>query len=108
MTTNHAEKLDTALIRPGRVDFHFKFENATREQAKAIFIRMYGTEGEVTSLSNMPDKELNRLAERFTSYFNDLQFSPAQIQGFLFKYKNDPCRAVESVKDWIGTEDANR
>jgi chaperone BCS1 len=43
MTTNCPEKLDEALIRPGRVDIQIKFTLATREQIVAIFKRMYGT-----------------------------------------------------------------
>lgn len=41
MTTNHPEKLDEALIRPGRVDHQVAFTNATRHQIKEIFERMY-------------------------------------------------------------------
>ncbi|TGO53121.1 hypothetical protein BOTNAR_0304g00150 [Botryotinia narcissicola] len=40
MTTNHPEKLDEALIRPGRVDCQVAFTNATRHQIKEIFERM--------------------------------------------------------------------
>jgi chaperone BCS1 len=41
MTTNHPEKLDEALIRPGRVDHQVAFGNATKLQAKELFERMY-------------------------------------------------------------------
>lgn len=41
MTTNKPEALDEALIRPGRVDLQVCFTNATRHQAKELFIRMY-------------------------------------------------------------------
>lgn len=41
MTTNHPEKLDEALIRPGRVDCQVAFTNATRHQIREIFERMY-------------------------------------------------------------------
>ncbi|KAK3062875.1 hypothetical protein LTS18_003194 [Coniosporium uncinatum] len=41
MTTNHPEKLDKALIRPGRVDMQIEFKNASRQQARDIFLRMY-------------------------------------------------------------------
>lgn len=41
MTTNHPEKLDSALIRAGRVDMQIKFTHATREQIRRLFIRMY-------------------------------------------------------------------
>jgi mitochondrial chaperone BCS1 len=41
MTTNHPEKLDEALIRPGRVDHQVAFANATQLQVKELFERMY-------------------------------------------------------------------
>jgi chaperone BCS1 len=43
MTTNNPEKLDAALIRPGRVDLQVFFTLATHEQIRNIFIRMYST-----------------------------------------------------------------
>ncbi|TVY39844.1 putative mitochondrial chaperone [Lachnellula subtilissima] len=44
MTTNHPEKLDEALIRPGRVDHQVGFDNATQIQAKQLFERMYNND----------------------------------------------------------------
>lgn len=41
MTTNKPETLDDALIRPGRVDLQVAFTNATREQSRELFERMY-------------------------------------------------------------------
>lgn len=46
MTTNHPEKLDDALIRPGRVDLQVEFTLATKEQIHDIFVRMYGPDGD--------------------------------------------------------------
>lgn len=41
MTTNKPEKLDAALIRPGRVDLQVAFGNATTVQVEELFMRMY-------------------------------------------------------------------
>ena len=41
MTTNCPEKLDEALVRPGRIDMKIAFTNATRPQTREIFARMY-------------------------------------------------------------------
>ncbi|KAG9186375.1 hypothetical protein G6011_02931 [Alternaria panax] len=41
MTTNYPEKLDSALIRPGRVDLQIRFMLATRVQVQEIFERIY-------------------------------------------------------------------
>jgi chaperone BCS1 len=44
MTTNFPEKLDDALIRPGRVDMKIEFRLASREQIRELFIRMYSSD----------------------------------------------------------------
>lgn len=41
MTSNCPEKLDAALLRPGRIDMHIKFTLATKDQLREIFLRMY-------------------------------------------------------------------
>ena len=41
MTTNHKEKLDAALLRPGRADRHFELGNAKRCQLIGLFKRMF-------------------------------------------------------------------
>jgi len=43
MTTNHIERLDAALIRPGRVDAQDFVGNAVPEQAGRLFTRFYGS-----------------------------------------------------------------
>ncbi|KAI1133843.1 P-loop containing nucleoside triphosphate hydrolase protein [Hypoxylon sp. FL0543] len=61
MTTNSPEQLDDALIRPGRVDLQVGFTNATREQAKELFLGMYGgdrgrtTASDTTTSSSSPN-----------------------------------------------------
>ncbi|KAF8136765.1 BCS1 N terminal-domain-containing protein [Boletus edulis] len=48
MTTNHLEKLDPALIRPGRVDLNVLVDDASPTQAKTLFIRFYGESDEIS------------------------------------------------------------
>ncbi len=43
MTTNHYDKLDPALIRPGRVDLHELLDDAAGEQAERLFKKFYGS-----------------------------------------------------------------
>ena len=41
MTTNHIEKLDPALIRPGRVDVIHEIGDASPSQIKRLFLNFF-------------------------------------------------------------------
>jgi len=41
LTTNYREKLDSALIRNGRVDMHVEFKHAQPEQMAMLFLQFY-------------------------------------------------------------------
>ncbi|WWC66598.1 uncharacterized protein I206_100501 [Kwoniella pini CBS 10737] len=59
MTTNHYERLDPALIRPGRVDLHELLDDAKGEQAKRLFIKFYGNS--TTTIENGQEVEKGRI-----------------------------------------------
>ena len=66
LTTNYRHKLDSALIRNGRVDMHVEFSNATPEQMEMIFRQFYPSEAaEVAAqfrkaiLAVLGDKKVN-------------------------------------------------
>jgi len=53
MTTNHIEKLDEALIRPGRVDMTVKFDLANTTMITTIFRSIFATlEGDIPPSKN--------------------------------------------------------
>ena len=82
MTTNHPEKLDPALIRPGRVDVREYLGHATEYQTKEMFYRFYGGQKE----------RAQSFAEILASYRYPV--SPAYLQGLFVSNKGSPEKAL--------------
>jgi len=84
MTTNRPEKLDEALIRPGRVDHQVKFGNATREQVRELFERMFADDLVVVSApppakaSNLAEKVVEKVEEE---HVKEKELLPAHQNG---------------------------
>lgn len=84
MTTNHPERLDPALIRPGRVDLSALIDDATPEQARRLFLQFYGDSEEVGS------KELVHMGEQVEEIVKDglamgQRTSMAALQGLFIR-----------------------
>jgi chaperone BCS1 len=61
MTTNHIERLDPALIRPGRADVHIEIKNPSHAQIEKMIRRFYPevTDGEVRAfLKAIPERSV--------------------------------------------------
>ena len=87
MTTNHIERLDPALIRPGRVDVKELLGDATSYQARTLFARFY--EG------SLPKEELELLEIQIGEMASDSQISMATLQGHFIRNG-----AREAVEGW--------
>ena len=73
MTSNHPEKIDPALIRPGRFDFKCEFKKASREIIKEMLKLKY----------NLTDQSLLKYSADINN-IKDYIMSPAQIQCICF------------------------
>jgi chaperone BCS1 len=71
MTTNHIEKLDPALVRPGRCDVKLELKRASKLQMERMFLRFF------------PDEE--KLALEFSSKLPADELSMAALQGHFLK-----------------------
>lgn len=130
MTTNHPEKLDSALVRPGRVDRRVGFSLAKNEQIRELFVRMYttgepiadiephldgilakqtdngksvnGTNAIVDQVATGPSKaELESMAAEFADHVPDDIFTPAEIQNLLMMHKKEPRTAINLAEAWV-------
>ncbi|KAI9047384.1 hypothetical protein LZ554_008830 [Drepanopeziza brunnea f. sp. 'monogermtubi'] len=81
MTTNHPEKLDEALIRPGRVDHQVAFSNATQSQIKELFVRMYTNDLPRTKIIISPNPTTTTTTTVTTSHSAPTVLQPKPVAG---------------------------
>jgi len=56
ITTNHYDKLDPALIRPGRIDMALHLSNASLQTIAEMYLHYYGAEIDQNDLALIPDR----------------------------------------------------
>lgn len=81
ITSNHYNKLDTAIRRPGRIDITLGFENATHNTISEMFTHFYGKPIDPERLSKIHPK----------------LYSPAEIVNIYSSYKNDETGFIERL-----------
>jgi chaperone BCS1 len=92
MTTNYVERLDDALIRPGRVDRRIEFQRAGKDIAGQLFRIVF------KALDSNNDRMVERLANDFAGRMPASEFSPAEVLSLLLEHRQFPEGAVASVE----------
>lgn len=84
MTTNHVEKLDPALIRPGRVDMSELIDDSSPIQAGVLFTRFYegGEDIQGTEVEQLA-KVLETIVDEETK--SGKRVSMAALQGLFIR-----------------------
>ncbi len=86
MTTNHRDRLDPALIRPGRADVHVELGPVGADTAARLFLRFFpGEDG---------------LAKDFRDRLGPRLLTPAALQGWLLSQASD-ARAAATAQGLI-------
>jgi chaperone BCS1 len=95
MTTNYRDRLDSALIRPGRCDLQVKVDNATVAQAERMFCRFF------------PDNSLSTLAKAYAQAVGNKEVSMAAIQGHLLKHRKlSPHLCMNTIEELLNESKA--
>ncbi|KAH6645644.1 putative mitochondrial chaperone bcs1 [Truncatella angustata] len=94
MTTNHIEKLDEALIRPGRVD-KVRFQLADHDVLLQLFHFVFAS-----TVKHQSSDTMERLADDFAKNIPTLSFSPADVLSFLLEHRDSPSSAVIKARSW--------
>ncbi|KAI0972373.1 P-loop containing nucleoside triphosphate hydrolase protein [Xylaria arbuscula] len=119
MTTNKPDRLDSALVRPGRVDMKVMLGNISRKSAEQMFMRMFTPDiassplvakddhDAMDSTAEFPSSELpilQELAIEFASHIPEDTFTPSQLQGFFQLHLNSATEAAANISTWVERE----
>jgi hypothetical protein len=85
LTTNYPEKIDNALIRPGRIDFKYEFKKTSKKIIKEMLQFKF----------DLSDDEMEKYMKILN--VNDGILSPAEVQSICFKNEN----ITECIKEIV-------
>eukprot|EP00808_Paulinella_micropora_P004815 g61909.t1 len=95
MTTNHVERLDNALLRPGRVDMQLEVTYATPFQVAKMFRRFYPDHEDLTEDFLLCVRDMLRARRACTGAVG---ISVAELQSYFLIQKSDPKTCMEQLK----------
>ncbi|KAF1942384.1 P-loop containing nucleoside triphosphate hydrolase protein [Clathrospora elynae] len=100
MTSNNPDALDSALIRPGRIDKKVYFGNISTSAGKSIFKRLIGRSA-LAHDAAFTMAQIEQYASEFADKVPANNFTPAQVQNFLQGCRGDPHQALREIDAWV-------
>lgn len=99
ITSNYPEKLDKALVRPGRIDVKIEFKNASREFIREMVSRFYSKAVTLEAIpAELEDKFTPaEVMESLCTYFKDSDAAIKHLQQKLQKTYKEPCLKVLDI-----------
>lgn len=134
MTSNFPDKLDEALLRPGRIDRKVHLGHIDRQGAEQMFRRMFepdppedspelpppapdsvadqesrllvgtGFDADVDVNAEGQREVLERAARAFAEQIPERAITPAQLQEFLLRHHASAKTAVDEIAGWIAEQ----
>ena len=108
LTTNHIERLDSALVRPGRVDMTVRLGEVTRWQTEMLWDRFYGEldEHEIFKALFIERLEQLGLIEKLNGErtYQGRTTSAAALQGLFLYNKSNPEGAISLARGLLSDE----
>lgn len=101
LTTNHPEKLDMALIRPGRVDMSVRIGEPSEHQVRELFRRFYTAQDSEGRLEKQFVEKLRRMGvmvDASAGVAGARRTSVAALQGLFLYNKDDPKGALNMAE----------
>jgi len=93
MTTNHVERLDAALIRPGRCDVKVEIGLISKQQGYELFKKFF-------------PQSPHDLASRFRDSLPSGRLSVSHVQSHLFLHRNNALDAIQSLPQFLAAVEA--
>jgi energy-coupling factor transporter ATP-binding protein EcfA2 len=100
MTTNHIERLDAALIRPGRVDVQYHLGNASKSAAGELFDQFFMSSEPGGGKTN-DENVLFAARCAFLAEVENYLHSFAKLQGVMMKARDEPEFAAEEMRKLV-------